>query len=299
MKIAILGTNGLLANSIGYWYSKCGCELNMYGLDEPQKHSYFSFTKVDLLSGFLDYAVLKSNDMIIYAVGAGIQSNLNERTNTIYDLNAGIPVKICNGLREVDYNGVFVTFGSYFEIGANIENRKYTEIELLNSQLDVPNDYSVSKRMLSRFVNSFDGGFKNWHFILPTIYGENEAEHRLIPYVLKSIKNHTELSFTSGEQVRQYIYIDEISEILLKAFEAQLESGIYNIAGTETLSVKELVLLLFDLMNKTMPIDVFGTACRKDVGMKILALDGSKLYTRLNIQPSVLISDVYMKYHFD
>lgn len=299
MKIAILGTNGLLANSIGCYYSKCGCELNMYGLDEPQKHSYFSFTKVNLLSDFLDYTSLKSNDIIIYAVGAGVQSNLNERADIIYDLNVVTPVKICNGLKEVGYNGIFVTFGSYFEIGANVENREFTESELLSSQLNVPNDYSVSKRMLSRFVNSFNGGFKNWHFILPTIYGENEAEHRLIPYVIKSIKNQTELSFTSGEQVRQYIYIDEISEILLKAFEVQLESGIYNISGTETLSVKELVLLLFNLMNKTMPINAFGTACRKDVGMKILALDASKLYTRLNFQPSVLISDVCMKYHFD
>lgn len=299
MKIAILGTNGLLADSIGRYCSKCGYELNMYGLFAPQNHSYFSFTKVNLLTGFLDYTALKANDVIIYAVGAGIQSNLNEISDVIYSLNVEVPVNICSELKKNDYNGIFVTFGSYFEIGENVEDRKYTEEELLNSRLNVPNDYSASKRMLSRFISSFNGNFKMWHFILPTIYGENEAEHRLIPYILKSINNHTKLRFTSGEQIRQYIYIDEIPEILLRSFRLQLESGIYNIAGTETLSVKGLVSTLFDLMNAEIPEDAFGAICREDAGMKILALDGSKLYTKLNFQPSILIRDVYTKYHFD
>lgn len=52
------------------------------------------------------------------------------------------------------------------------------------------------------------------HFILPTIYSEYEDQNRLIPYMLRAIKNGEKLSFTSGEQVRQYLYVDEVPRMI-------------------------------------------------------------------------------------
>ena len=99
-----------------------------------------------------------------------------------------------------------------------------------------PNDYTVSKRMLSKFVASYKHDFTHWHFYIPTIYGAGENPKRLIPYVINAIRNGEELHFTAGDQTRQYIHVNEVPRMLALAFEKNLPSGLYNIQGKETAS---------------------------------------------------------------
>ena len=298
MRISILGTNGLLSKHIGLCCNKMGYELNMYGIDEPKFHSYTNYYKVDLIKGQLDFTRLNESDIIIYAVGAGIQSNLNEKYDLIYNLNVSIPIMICNGLNSIEYRGRFITFGSYWEIGATINNESFTELDILESQLEVFNNYSISKRLLTRFASSFKPKFSYWHFILPTIYGEMEQEHRLIPHTLKSIDNNSEVFFTSGEQVRQYIYIDDVANVIFDSYDSNLKSGIYNIAGVEEFTVKRLVIRLYELKGKEVSLNVFGKEKRHDVGMKVLRLNGEKLKELINYTPAIKLEDVFDRYKF-
>ncbi|MGM1057003.1 MAG: NAD-dependent epimerase/dehydratase family protein [Bacteroidota bacterium] len=296
MKISVIGTNGLLSDCIGRYCNKNNYQLHMYGLNPPMGHNYEFFDQINLLKGNLNYNELIQSDMIVYAVGAGIQSNLNESPELIYMLNVAVPVRICNELKQAGYKGSFVSFGSYFEIGENTENHFFTELELLKSQREVVNDYSISKRMFSRFISSVDMPYKTWHFILPTIYGELESPHRLIPYTINALKTSTDIKFTSGEQVRQYIYIEEVAEIIFKAYKYNIPNGLYNIAGAETLTVKELVKALFNAFNKTLEKSVFGKTQRSDTRMKILQIAGSKLQNAIGYKPNIKITDVYDKY---
>lgn len=299
MKVVLLGSNGLLSSSIGIYCNKKKYLLDVFGLNEPSSHSYNRFYNTDFVEGPLDYSLLKDSDVIIYAVGAGIQSNLQESPELIYRLNTEIPVSVCNCLKEAGYRGTFVTLGSYFEIGAVDRNISFDEAGLLGSLYKVPNHYAISKRMLSRFVSSVETPFSFLHFILPTIYGEREGVHRLIPYTLQAIRSGSALSFTSGGQIRQYIYINDVVDILFRSVEKRLESGIYNIAGTEEFSVRELVSLLFCLCGKEVPPGVFGRSVRIDTDMKILRLNGSKLREKIGYLGKTKIAEVYEKYNFE
>lgn len=95
----------------------------MYGLSAPEKHKYNNFYKVNLVNEQLSFNTIIKTDMIIYAVGGGIQSNLNESSDLIYKLNVSIPVSVCNNLKSLNYTGAFISFGSYFEIGENSDNK--------------------------------------------------------------------------------------------------------------------------------------------------------------------------------
>ena len=296
MKVVVIGTNGLLSDCVGKYCNTHNHELITYGLDVPIHHLFNSFTQINLIHQDLDYQALLKADMIVYAAGAGIQSNLKENAELIYNLNVTVPVKICIGLKTNGYSGTFVSFGSYFEIGENAENHRFDEIELLQSQRRVVNDYSVSKRMFSRYITSVEMPFITRHFILPTIYGENEAAHRLIPYTLNALKTNTDIAFTIGEQVRQYIYIDEVVDIVFKAQIMNIPSGLYNISGTETFTVRELVTNLFQLMDKPLSESVFGKTERSDTGMINLQLNGDKLFSAINYQPHIKLIDVYDRY---
>lgn len=296
MKISILGSNGFLSTAIGRHAYKVGWTIDVYGLDEPSGHQFDKFVICNLMDAELDCTELIDSDIIVYAIGAGIQSNLKEGYNLIYSLNVTVPVTICNKLKELDYKGVFVTFGSVFEMGETKENHFFTEEEILKSDASAPSDYVVSKRMLTRFVASYKHDFTHWHFIIPTIYGESENPKRLIPYTINAIRNGEPLHFTAGDQTRQYVYVDEVPRLIELSFEKRLPSGMYNIQGKETLTVKDIVTLIHKALGKEVPNDCFGTAQRTDVGMKHLALDGEKLRRATGFEAQIKIEDTIQKY---
>lgn len=296
MKISILGTNGFLSTAIAKYANEARWDLDMYGLDEPVSHNYDNFYKVNLMDAELDCSGLVDSDIIIYAIGAGIQANLKEGFNLIYNLNVTAPVTICNKLKELGYKGRFVTFGSVFEIGETSEERFFTEEDVLTSTCTAPNDYTVSKRMLSSFVSSYKHEFTHWHFYIPTIYGAGENPKRLIPYVINAIRNGEELHFTAGDQTRQYVHVSEVPRMMALAYEKGLSSGLYNIEGSETMTVKEIVTLIHNAIGKDVPNGCFGTAQRADVGMKYLALDGTKLRDAIGFEATTSIINVINDY---
>lgn len=296
MKVSIIGTNGFLSTAMAQHCNSKGWLLDMYGLDEPIGHQYNHFFKVNLLEDKIDYTTLCKSDMIVYASGAGIQSNLKESAYLIYALNVTAPINMCDQLKVHGYKGVFISFGSVFEMGQTTEQRAFTEHDVLTSTYAAPNDYTVSKRMFSRFIDGYTHEFTHWHFYIPTIYGETENPMRLIPYTINAIKNGEKLSFTAGDQVRSYIYVKEVPVIIERSYEKNLASGLYNIGGADTLSVKEIVTLIHHVLGKEVPADCFGTALRKDAGMKYLELDGSKLYSAVGYKPMHSIKDIISKY---
>ncbi len=296
MKVSILGTNGFLSTAIAKYAITEGWALEMYGLEQPKAHTCDKFHQVNLMDSNLDCSSLLDSDMIVYAIGAGIQANLKEGYNLIYNLNVTAPVSICNKLKELGYQGRFVTFGSVFEVGETREEHFFTEEEVLISLCEAPNDYTVSKRMLSRFVSSYKHDFTHWHFYIPTIYGVGENPKRLIPYVVNAIRQGEELHFTAGDQVRQYVHVSEIPRILDLAMEKQLSSGLYNIQGYETLTVKEIVTTIHHFMGKEVPEGCFGSVQRADAGMKYLALDGTKLKNFIGFEAKKSILDSLKEY---
>ena len=279
MNINLIGSNGSLASAIGRYCNAQGHHLNVFGRSVPQKYHCDSFVEMDLMEDALDSPSLYDADVIVYAAGAGVQSYRHDADKSIYRLNVEVPILLHSHLGQYALGGgkTLISFGSYFEIGENTENRSFTENDLLLSMRRVPNSYCISKRLLTRYFSSAPSTVPFLHFILPTVYGENENENRLIPYLLRAIRNKESLSFTSGGQVRQYLYVDEVPAIMEEAFHRQIPSGIYNIEGNETLSVKSLVCMLLEAHGITPDMSIFGTAKRQDEGMKILQLDGSKL----------------------
>lgn len=296
MKVTILGTNGFISRAIAIYCSSKNYKINMYGLDEPKGHSCDSFHRVNLMTEELDYDELKSSDIIVYAIGAGIQSNLKEGNDLIYNLNVTAPVKICNRLKATGYKGCFITFGSVFEMGETKEERFFTEEDVLTSICKAPNDYTVSKRMLSRFVDSYSHDFTHWHFFIPTIYGETENPLRLIPYTINSIRSGAQLHFTAGDQTRQYVYVGEVPEMIEMAYDKMLPGGIYNIQGKDTVTVRDIVTKIHEYFGVKVPEDCFGSAQRSDVGMKYLALDGAKLKKAIGFEAKISIMDVIDRY---
>lgn len=280
-----------------------GHRVDVFGLDAPLGYDCTNFYPCNLLNkDGLDYDRLMQSDMIIYASGAGVQAALSTSSSLMYALNVNAPIEITLQLKMRDYKGIYVSFGSYMEIGLNDEDgRAFTEEEVICSSLPVTNDYALSKRLYGRYMKDFSADFTFYHFILPNMFSEDDLKSgtRLVPYTLKYLqdynagKNPQTPSFSAGLQTRQFITLEEMISTVDKAICKKIPSGIYNIGGGEFLSIRNLIERLFEIYEVPCKEEFFGQEVRRDGDIKSLCIDGSKLMKELCYLPNSKIEDIF------
>ena len=306
MKIAIIGTNGMLSVALTkFFYGQTDVEIETFGLDEPKDYACYRFHQVNLLKDRLDYSYLVSFDVIIYASGAGVQAALNTDSSLMYALNVNVPIEITLQLKKCGYKGIYISFGSYMEIGINDEDGKeFSENDVVCSALPVSNDYALSKRLYGRYMRDFNADFLTWHFILPNMFSSDDFKPgtRLIPYILQYIQNKKngiacdEPKFSAGTQTRQFIFLDEVMAVLQRAIENKIPSGIYNVGGGEFYSIRNLIERVFAFYNEPCKDSFFGQSVRRDGDIKSLRISGEKLYKAIGYLPNSRIEEALGKF---
>ena len=303
MKIAIIGANGMLSVALTKQFMAEGHRVDVFGLDAPLGYDCTNFYPCNLLNkDGLDYDILMQSDMIIYASGAGVQAALSTPSSLMYALNVNAPIEITLQLKMREYKGIYVSFGSYMEIGLNDEDgRAFTEEEVICSSLPVTNDYALSKRLYGRYMKDFSADYTFYHFILPNMFSEDDLKPgtRLVPYTLQYLqdynagKNPQTPSFSAGLQTRQFITLEEMILTVDKAICKKIPSGIYNIGGGEFLSIRNLIERLFEIYEVPCKDEFFGQEVRRDGDIKSLCIDGSKLMNELGYLPNSKIEDIF------
>ena len=298
MNIAIIGYNSFIAKNLLKFLQTENHNIHLFGRSIKKDSSNLIFHKFNYPENKLDVNFLINFDAIIYLVGAGIQSNLNENADLIFYLNYELPKKIFLSLSKNKFKGKILTFGSYFQIGFNEQYKFFNEDEIIHSKNPIPNDYCESKRLLTNFIKKNKFNFSFYHLILSNVYGLGENSNRLIPYVINSIKSKSPLVFTSGDQIRQYIHVNDVGKLILRIIKYKFEGGIYNITNKKSVLIKDLVYKIFDLCNEK--IDSynisFGKAKRKDSDMKILLLDNRKSVKYLGFEEHISLDSGILDY---
>jgi nucleoside-diphosphate-sugar epimerase len=240
-----------------------------------------------------DIGILKQHDAIIYCAGAGIQPGHQDDPSLVYEMNAFEPIRLIRALTEIDYQGQLTTFGSYFEIGETNEQVYYSESGLATHNNLLPNDYCIAKNILTRFISQQLRGdklpFQLAHYVLTNMYGPGENAKRLIPYLLNCLEQGKDLKLSSGEQLRQYTHVKDISCFLANVL-AKPVHGIYNLTYPDVISVRFLVETLRKLVEEKKGWTAeahFGEVSRRDLSMRFLGLDSQKAIDELGWNPQI------------
>jgi nucleoside-diphosphate-sugar epimerase len=290
MKIAIIGGNSFLGKQLFLRLLKSNYQvsLHIFGSSIEAKwieNNSITFHQYVFPISTLDYILLSSFDAIYFCSATGVQSNMVVSEEMIYGLNTYEPIKVAIELEKNYFRGKFITFGSYFEIGSNTIEKAFTENEVVFAQGNVPNHYCNSKRMLSRYVSGNLHKINWFHFVLPTIYGPTENSMRLIPYLINAILNNEPIKVTSGTQLRQYIHVEDVIDLITMILQENIHCTIYNVAPDNSISIKGLIDTIFDTMNYN--AENVSIINRVDENMKFLALDTTKTKETFNWQPKI------------
>lgn len=285
MKVCLIGSSGFLAKSIIRFCLNFKIPLIIIGRKRPLLEIDFEFVQIDLLITEIPVHICLRADVIIYTAALGVQSSERIKSEDMLKVNTFIPITLTQRLKEQNYSGKFVSFGSYFEIGAiNNFNKPFSEEDVIYSNGKITNEYGLSKRLFSKYIFDAELSFTYYHLILPTIYGQDENPNRLIPYLVNSILRNTTPKLSAGNQVRQYLLVDDAVSILFNILHSNIEKGIYNLPCAETITVREIAKIIFDTLNRPLNEEIFGKENRNDETMQVLELDSNKLIEKINVK---------------
>lgn len=101
-------------------------------------------------------------------------------------------------------------------------------------------------------------------------YGEQENANRLIPAIICSLLKDEEVKTTKGEQIRDFLHIEDVASALLEISQSKL-TGIVNIGSGQPITVREIALKVGEILNKTHLINFGALPYRANDPMFICA----------------------------
>ena len=73
------------------------------------------------------------------------------------------------------------------------------------------------------------------------VYGPNQDINRLIPIIIDSCKNNKSFPCSSGEQLRDFLFVDDLTDAILKCLDKKVEGKIINIGSGKIIKVKKII----------------------------------------------------------
>ena len=145
-----------------------------------------------------------------------------------------------------------VIFSSSREVYGNAKTLPVKE----ETPLKPINIYGISKACNEHLCNFFskDHGLNISIFRISNVYGKNDpGKFRVIPSFIRKIKNNEELIINGGEQILDFIWIDDVIQILSNSINKN-NNKVFNIGSGKGTSINELAKLMISLSKKNIGI---------------------------------------------
>jgi UDP-glucose 4-epimerase len=121
-------------------------------------------------------------------------------------------------------------------------------------------------------------------------YGPQEGNSWLIPYTILTLLRSEKPSFTSGEQLWDYLYAEDAALAILTAALTPGVKGIYNLGSGETHRIQSVVEAIRDLINPGLALGLGEVSYRPDQVMHLQA-DISRLREATGWSPKVSLNE--------
>ncbi len=241
MNVLITGGNGFLGSALAEKFVKLDYNVSLMvrqksNLSRLQnqidKYNIFIYTNETDLKKIL---ISSNPDIIIHT--ACNYGRKNESLQEIFDANYRIGLLILNEIILLEKNIVFLNIGTILPSDNSL--------------------YSFSKNQFSDLGKFTSNIFKKINFkniLLQHMYGPGDDESKFTSYVINAcLRNVQEVDLTNGEQLRDFIYIKDVSDAIamicknisfINVVDIEIGSG-------ALISIKEFVSKLHEMTNST------------------------------------------------
>ena len=280
--ILITGANGFVGKILVKKLKKK--KLNIF-LVLRKKKNYLNIKNNQVITcSLLDRDKIKNKlkkikiHTVVHCAWQGVLGN--QRNSRIQKQNIKIADNLINAL-DKKYLKKFIGLGSQAEYG--LKNKTIKESDKTNPSTL----YGKIKCSVRKNVNKFCS-LNNIDFVWFRIfssYGPNNDKKWLIPYlILKLIKKKKPL-LTPGEQIWNFIHVDDVCEAITKGIYKKNFEGTYNLAHSKNYLIKDVIKKIYKKLN-TKLVSFPKKKYRTDQVMKLMP-DITLIQKKLNWRPRI------------
>jgi len=173
-----------------------------------------------------------------------------------------------NGGREI-FNSHLISLQNLTNIASNLKVKAFIQIgssdeygkiksPIKESTRETPTTpYGLGKLASTHLLQQhFREGLLNTVIVRPfLVFGELQNKNRFLPYLIDNCIKNKRFKVTKGEQIRDYLYIKDFIDGIVKCLNNEKAYGeIINIASGKPISIKEVILMVNEIIAKGEPI---------------------------------------------
>jgi len=211
--------------------------------------------------------------------------NFSEGGKEVFETHFSGTLNLVKSINKDTLKG-FIQIGSSDEYGANIAPQKENQREMPFSP------YSIAKTLATHFLQML---YRTERFPvvilrLFLVYGPGQDCGRFLPQIIKGCFSGKEFETSAGEQLRDFCYIDDITDGILRTIKSDNVNGeIINLASGDPISIRTVIEKVQTYIGKGNP--KFGKiAYRAGENMSLYA-DTSKAKQLLGWRSKTAIED--------
>ncbi len=229
--ILITGINGFLGSHLAKGlrddYNVIGLEYDTDNLFRIEKDKFRVYSSKNGIceSIFVENKV----DVIIHT--ATVYRIGGNSIQPLLDANVVLPTVLFD-LAQKHGVELFINTDSFFSHSKNV-GYEYLQ------------EYTLSKQHALTWLKAIQRDCRLVNMVIYHMYGEHDSPAKFISYLLQKLKTNEDIDLTAGEQIRDFIYIQDV----VSAFKAVIENdekpafSEYDVCTGKGISIKELAQL--------------------------------------------------------
>jgi nucleoside-diphosphate-sugar epimerase len=256
MKVTVTGGTGFIGTYLVEHLLNSGAEVIVTGVDKKIASKIDWFEKVTFFE--LDFnamnneevlKIIASSDKLIHLAWSGLPNfkelfHFEENLMTQYFF---LKKLVTLGLKDITVTGTCLEYGMK-------EGPLNTEMPA-----DPQNPYAIAKDTLRKFLQELQKkeNFRLKWLRLFYMYGEGQSKKSILSQLEQAIKNGNEVfNMSGGEQLRDYLPVNEIAKRIADVAIDNKKNGIYNICSGKPISIMALVEDYLKENNKSIKLNL-------------------------------------------
>jgi len=252
-RILVTGASGFIGKHLVRKLIKKQFRIVCFDLNFDENFILEFSGQVELICGnLMDTQIVKktiknfSPEYVFHLAGSKSRTNSLIEFKTSNEINYLGTLNLFEVLLDCKNLKLVTILGTIEEYGHTCSPFKEDSQELPNSA------YGLSKLSTTKLAMIFYQQFNLPVVVLrPSIaYGPHQGEEMFIPALIKSLLKQQPFKMTEGNQLRDFLFIDDLTDALIKGISCIcLEGQIINIASGTSITIRDIAMKIAEMTN--------------------------------------------------
>lgn len=125
------------------------------------------------------------------------------------------------------------------------------------------------------------------------VYGVGENHFRLIPYLIHKLSQTKPVDLTPGDQVRDFLYIDDVIDALIAAAQSEKLAlySIFNVCSGHPTRIRDVAEAVADTIGRSRNLLLFGKRPHRQDEPMVVVGDNSRFIEATNWRPRITLAE--------